>query len=105
MKLSSVVDLVIVKVPVPAGKLTVTSSSSKKMRSFGVVMPRVGSLRSASVTRLLTRYSFSLASRGYWVEAGRITVKTTSSPSSTQDSAACTPTAGRTPSLSNIEKV
>ena len=91
---------VTVTVWVPAGKSTVISSVSKWMWFRGVVMPRVGSSRSAWVTRYLTRLSSMLACRALSVGALRATVNDTGWPSFTHAWSLVTDTAGLTPSSS-----
>ena len=89
-----------VTVRVPAGKSTVISSVSKWMTCSGVVMPRVGSSRSAWVTRDLTRFSSTRAWRALSVGVLRVNVKDTCSPSFTQFWSLATDTEGFAPSLS-----
>ena len=91
---------VTVTVRVPAGKSTVISSVSKWMWFSGVVMPRVGSSRSACVTRYLTRLSSIRACRALSVGVLRVTVNDTGWPSFTQFWSLVTDTEGLAPSLS-----
>ena len=89
-----------VTVRVPAGKSTVICSVSKWRTCSGVVMPRVGSSRSAWVTRDLTRFSSSRACRALSVGVLRVTVNDTGWPSFTQAWSLVTDTEGLAPSLS-----